>query len=287
MLFPELSYARPTDRLVRRVVIRSMEHAAGRTKLARLYRFWRDEAARDSRSKFQAMLALMRIELDIAGRWPADLEGHDRLIIVANHPFGIGDGVALLALAERLGRPFRILVSNELMGIEEMAQHGLPISFEDTREAQALNLATRREAMRLLSEGVTIIVFPAGGVATAAKVFGQADDLPWKQFTARLVRMSTATVLPVHVDGQNGPLFHLVSKWSLTMRYGLLIGAFRRLYGRRIRLTVGDPISFEGRGADMDGKRMTETIRRTVFGLARTTHDPDSIRYRESPSPDR
>nr|WP_244497618.1 1-acyl-sn-glycerol-3-phosphate acyltransferase [Aureimonas sp. AU40] len=265
MLFPELSYARPHDPLLRRVVIRSMERAAGRGKLARLYALWREGARLRPMARFQSMLAVMRIRLDIAGAWPPAISPGEPLVIVANHPFGIGDGVALLALAEQLGRPFRILVSNDLMRIEEMAVCGLPVSFEDTREAQALNLQTRREAMRLLREGVTILVFPAGGVATAAKVFGRAEDLPWKQFTARLARMGGATVLPVHVHGQNGPLFHLVSKWSQTLRYGLLIGAFRRLYGRTIRLTVGEPIRARDQ---VEGRALTDTLRRSVFRLA-------------------
>jgi putative hemolysin len=268
MLFPELSYARPNDRLVRRMVIRTMEHAAGRNELARLYAVWRRDAAANGRMKFHAMLALARIRLDVAGAWPVAIERDEPLIVVANHPFGIGDGAALLALAEKLDRPFRILISNELMRIEEMAEHGLAVSFEDTKEAQALNLATRREAMRLLAEGVAIIVFPAGGVATAAKVFGRADDLPWKQFTARLVRTGRATVLPVHVHGQNGSLFHLVSKWSQTLRYGLLIGAFRRLRGRTIRLTVGAPIRYGSDLSEMHGRQLTNSLREAVFGLA-------------------
>ncbi|WP_019996637.1 1-acyl-sn-glycerol-3-phosphate acyltransferase [Aureimonas ureilytica] len=265
MLFPELSYARPHDPLLRRVVIRSVEQAVGRRKLARLYAEWRETARREPRTRFRAMLDLMRIRLDIGGSFPPDIAPNEPLVIVANHPFGIGDGAALLALAETLGRPFRILVSNDLMRIEEMAECGLPIAFEETREAQALTLNTRREAMRLLAEGVAIIVFPAGGVATAGAMFGRAEDLPWKQFTAKLVRRGGATVLPVHVHGQNGPLFHLVSKWSQTLRYGLLLGAFRRLYGRPIRLTVGAPIRpLEA----ADGRALTELLRRSVFEMA-------------------
>ena len=44
-----------------------------------------------------------------------------------------------------------------------------------------------------------------------------AAILPWR-----------AAVLPIHFEGQNGPLFHLASRLSLTLRIGLLIGEFRR-----------------------------------------------------------
>lgn len=251
-----------------RFVIRSMERAAGRAKLVRLYARWRSEAARDDARPFHAMLDLMRIRLEIDGIWPLPNALPERLVVIANHPFGIGDGAAMLALAETLGRPFRILISKDLMKIPEMAVYGLPVAFDPSKAAQAMNLATRREAMRLLGEGVTIVVFPAGGVATAAKVFGRADDLPWKQFAARLVRSGGASVLPVHVHGQNGPLFHLVSKWSQTLRYGLLIGAFRRLYGRSIRLTVGAVIPHASLPEIGDGRHLTDGLRRRVLGLA-------------------
>ena len=72
-------------------------------------------------------------------------------------------------------------------------------------------MAVRHEAVRLLKEGVTIVVFPAGGVATAPKGFGRAQDLPWKMFPARLVQDAKASVIPMHFSGQNGRLFHLVS----------------------------------------------------------------------------
>lgn len=268
MRHPELSYAHADHRPVHRFVIRSMEQVAGRAKLVRLYQRWRREASGEGAQPFHAMLDLMRIRLEIDGVWPMPGALPERLVVIANHPFGIGDGAAMLALAEKLGRPVRILISKDLMKIPEMAAYGLPVAFDLSKEAQAMNLRTRKEAMRLLGEGVTIVVFPAGGVATAAKVFGPADDLPWKQFAARLVRSGGASILPVHVHGQNGPLFHLVSKWSQTLRYGLLIGAFRRLYGRSIRLTVGAVIPHDGLSEIGDGKHLTDGLRRRVLGLA-------------------
>lgn len=266
--YPELTYARPSDRLLKRLAIGCIEDVSGRRRLARLYGVWRNRVAAGYPLAFDAMLELMRIRLDCRGALPEPAALPSHLVMVANHPFGIGDGIAMLALAERLGRPYRILVNNDLMKIPEMAAYGLPVSFEETRQAQALNLATRREAMRLLSEGTTIVIFPAGGVATAPTMFGAADDLPWKQFTARLVQSSRAAVLPVHFRGQNGPLFHLVSRWSTTLRLGLLIGEFRRLYGRAISVTIGDLIGYDEIAAIGDRRALTERLRGMVYGLA-------------------
>lgn len=268
MRYAELTYARPDDKLFRRWAIRSIEELSGRRKLARLYGVWRKDLASGRRDAFNAMLDLMKISLETSGRLPSGEDLPKRLVMVANHPFGIGDGVAILALAERLGRPFRILINNDLMKIPEMSAYGLPVSFEENKAALAMNMETRREAARLLNEGTTIIVFPAGGVATAPTMFGAADDLPWKQFTARLVQTGRASVLPIHFEGQNGPLFHLASRLSLTLRIGLLIGEFRRQYGRAIRVSVGRVIAYEELSAIGDRKLLTERLREAVFGLA-------------------
>jgi hypothetical protein len=125
------------------------------------------------------------------------------LVIVANHPFGIGDGIALLALAEQLGRPYRILANSDIVKFPEIHHCMLPIDFSGSREAIKTNLESRKLARRLLQEGVTIVVFPAGGVATAGHPAGEAEELPWKAFTARLIQQAQAAVLPVYFEGQN------------------------------------------------------------------------------------
>jgi putative hemolysin len=117
----------------------------------------------------------------------------------------------VLSLAEQLGRPFRVMIHKDLLKIREMEPYSLPIDFSETKDALKNNMAVRHEAVRLLKEGVTIVVFPAGGVATAPKGFGRARDLPWKMLQRTSRAGGQASVIPMHFSGQNGRLFHLVS----------------------------------------------------------------------------
>jgi len=187
MRFKELSYANERDPRLKRWFIRSIEGLSGRDRYARLYDIWRKDIVGKTDRVFGKMLDLIDVELDVQGEWLPVVEHGRPLVIVANHPFGIGDGIAVLAMAEQLGRPFRVLINDELLKVPEMAPYSLPVSFEETKEALAINMQTRHEALKLLKEGVTIIIFPAGGVATAKKGFGMAQDLPWKIFAAKLV----------------------------------------------------------------------------------------------------
>ncbi|HTO31256.1 MAG TPA: lysophospholipid acyltransferase family protein [Pararhizobium sp.] len=268
MQFKELSYANENDRRLKRWFIRSMEGLSGRNRYAKLYNTWRHEIVGHSDRIFGEMLALINVRMRVEGEWPPRHLPDAPIVIVANHPFGIGDGIAVLSLAEQLGRPFRVLINNELLKVPEMAPYSLPISFEETKEALALNMRTRNEAVRLLKEGVTVIVFPAGGVATARKGFGRAEDLPWKMFPAKLIQAAKASVIPIYFEGQNGPLFHIASKLSLTLRISLLIREFRRLSGTTISSRIGQLIAWEEFATIPDRKDILTRIYDAVFSMA-------------------
>lgn len=246
MKFPELSYANADDPPFKRGLIRILERMAGRDYFAPLYDQWRSHARSNRARAIRPMLGLIDVELEIiALQWPPELAADRPLVLIANHPFGILDGIAALTLAEDLGRPFKVLINMELMKVPELGSFSLPIDFRDTPAALERNLATRNEAIRLLREGTTVIVFPAGGVATAPRPFARAVELPWKLFTARMVQAARASVLPVYFEGQCGPLFHLASRVSMTLRLSLLIHEFRRSVGRRLIARVGEVVPFE------------------------------------------
>ncbi|GEO83231.1 MULTISPECIES: lysophospholipid acyltransferase family protein [Alphaproteobacteria] len=268
MRFEELSYANERDPRLKRWFIRSIEGVSGRDRFARLYDIWRKDIVGKTDRVFGKMLDLIDIRLVAHGAWPPVDMPSGPVVMVANHPFGIGDGIAVLALAEQLGRPFRVLINDELLKVPEMAPYSLPVSFEETKEAMAINMRTRQEAVRLLKEGVTIIVFPAGGVATAKKGLGRAEDLPWKVFPAKLIQAACANVIPVYFEGQNGRLFHIASKISLMLRISLLIREFRRLSGSTITARIGEIMDWDRLRMVGDRKALLGELHQAVFAMA-------------------
>ncbi|MER9853416.1 MULTISPECIES: GNAT family N-acetyltransferase [unclassified Mesorhizobium] len=283
--FPELSYANPRQPALTRWFIHSIEGLSGRDRYTALYDFWRRQVVPTGERVFSRMLDLIDVRVRRADQWPPAQLPDTPLVIVANHPFGIGDGIAVLSLAEQLGRPFRVMIHKDLLKIREMEPYSLPIDFSETKDALKNNMAVRHEAVRLLKEGVTIVVFPAGGVATAPKGFGRARDLPWKMFAARLVQEAKASVIPMHFSGQNGRLFHLVSgpmnmaesdgrvakfigKASVTLRTSLLIHEFARLSGKAIDVRVGKMLSWSELEPLRDRKALLDRLYRGVFDLA-------------------
>lgn len=269
MKFPELTYAADDDPAVKRWVIQSIERMAGRDYFVPLYEIWRRDYVAHDRTVMRAVLELIRVDLQVVtGQWPPRLDPGAPAVIVSNHPFGILDGFGALALAEDLGRPFRVLLHKDLMKVPEIRPYSLPIDFSDTRSAQAMNIATRKQALQLLADGTTIIVFPAGGVATAPTMFGRAVDLPWKTFTARMIQASRAQVQPLFFEGQCSPMFHLISRFSQTMRLSLMIREFRRRVGQPLRVHIGDLIGFDDLDTGGDRKAMMDALFGKVHAMS-------------------
>ncbi len=241
----QLGYTPAKAKGLRPALMRAVERLSGLHKIMPLYQQWSREVAGKNPRMMNEGLAMLGATLNInPPLWPPRLPAGRPLVIIANHPFGIGDGIALLALAEDLRRPYRVLVNKEFMRVPEVQPIGLPIDFSGTAEALKTNVHTRNQARALLKEGVTLVIFPAGGVATARRPWGRAEELPWKAFAARLVVASRASVMPVYFEGQNSAAFHALSRFG-SLRMSLLVAEFRRFAGRETKLHIGPIVDFE------------------------------------------
>ncbi|NMM44610.1 glycerol acyltransferase [Rhodospirillaceae bacterium KN72] len=274
----KLSYVLPDDPLPLRAAVRVMERLSGSGKLEKLYRRWRVEKYARGAPFWESALEMLGVDLRLHGApWPPAVAEDEPRIIIANHPFGLMDGVAAAALAERLGRPFKVMVHEALMRVPEPEPYLLPVDFSESREAMQKNLQLRKDTLAALARGETIVIFPAGGVSTAPKVLGPAEDLPWKRFTARLIREARATVLPLYFPGQNGLMFHAVSKISMRLRISMIVGAAKRHMNRPIDICIGDPIRYDELEA-LAGNRdaLMDVLRAKVYGLSSTmgSNDP-------------
>lgn len=263
-----LSYASPGMSRGRRLFLLALEKLTGIRRANRIYAAWRCSRPDSSCRAMNDLLAACGIALRIqAPQWPVARPDGRRLIIIANHPFGIPDGVAILALAEQLERPVRILINTDLLRVPEMTRFALPIDFSQTKDALRTNMESRKEALACLARGETVVIFPSGGIATARSPFAHAEELPWKRFTAKLIHMARADVLPVHFDGQNSPLFHAASRISMFLRLSLIVPEAVRRLGRPIDVRIGAVIPYERLAAVTDRQALTRLLYEQVMAL--------------------
>lgn len=276
----EISYASTAGSRGGRAVVRFLENAGGRVGLIRRARGYEEEVARGE-DFWAVMCRRYGIGLEVLGGTLDAIPREGPLVVVANHPYGILDGLALgRILSERRAGDFRIMAHSVLERAPELRRILLPIDFSETREAAARNLATRAEALRYLAEGGAIGIFPGGTVSTAPTPFGPALDPAWRSFTAKLAAIPDATVIPIFFEGANSRLFQIASHVHYALRLGLLIPEFRARVGTTVRLVVGAPIpraEIDVFGRDARG--LMAFLRRRTYALSPRQIPADRLGY--------
>lgn len=239
-----ISYTSEDDPLFRRLLIGTVEYASGRRKLEKVYATIRKQQPdrKEIWSKILDELAIGMIYNEQQLQLAANQSGP--LVVIANHPFGVVDGLILGHLLAQIRPEFFVLVNEVLCREPMLAPYFLPIDFRETKEALQMNIETRKLAMERLKNGEAMGIFPSGGVATAPKPWKKAEDLEWKRFVVKLIQQTQATVLPVYVHGRNSRLFQLASQMSLNLRLSLLLNEVRNKIGRKIMISIHDPIPF-------------------------------------------
>jgi len=265
----DLSYASPCDSRLTRLLIHLIEVATGQLELKRLYRIYETEL-RGTVDFWDAAMRLMRLSVDYD---PKKLEALPRtgpLMIVANHPFGLIDGLLIGHLANRVRQDFKVLTNSRLYPPDaEIRDYILPIDFDPTPTAQQTNLQSRAIARSHIKGGGCIIVFPAGGVATTPSFFARkAVDFEWKPFTARLVHDAKAPVVPIFFPGQNSRMFQLASHIGMTARMAYLLHEVANKIGGSFRATIGDVLPYAAMQEMRDPRVLCRYLRDKTEALA-------------------
>jgi len=266
----EISYAASASTRAGRAVIRSVENLTGRLQLIRMARDY-DRDVAQGRDFWQVMVDRYGLALEVTGGSLDAIPQSGPLIVIANHPYGILDGLVLGHILAQTRGDFRILAHHIFRKAPELERVILPISFDETRDAQAVNLATRRKALDYLAAGGCIGIFPGGTVSTALKPFGRPMDPSWRRFTARLIGKSGAAVVPVFFEGHNSRLFQVASHLHQTLRLALLVNEFKARVGAPVRVVVGrplDPAAIALRAGDARG--LMDYLRARTYRLSPT-----------------
>lgn len=263
----EISYAHSANSRSGRTVVRLLENTTGRLRLIKRAKGYEAEVAQ-GRDFWDVMLDRYGLSLDVVGGALSNIPRDGPVILIANHPYGILDGLMMGHIMSQSRGDFRILANSVFRKAEDLNRFVLPISFDETREAVHSNIATRKTALEYLGADGAIGIFPGGTVSTAERPFGHPMDPGWRGFTARMIVKSNATVVPIYFDGHTSRLFQIASHLHSTLRLGLLIKEFKKRVDTPVRVVIGEPI-----GRDVldplakDSKQMMDFLRKATYEL--------------------
>ena len=265
----DISYSSAMSSKGGRALVRVMENATGRLGLIKRVQGYDVEVA-NGRDFWQVMTERYNLDLRIISGRLANIPSDGPLVVVSNHPFGILDGLMMgRILSERRSGDFKVMAHQVFRRSADLERVILPIHFDETKEAVRANLETRAEAVRYLKNGGCVGIFPGGTVSTAENRTARPLDPVWRNFTAKMVAKSGATVVPIYFDGHNSKLFQIASRLNYTLRMGMLIREFKTRVDMPVDVGIGEPI-----GPDVlaqfrsDPKAMMDLLRKATYDLS-------------------
>jgi putative hemolysin len=238
-----LSYAGTFSNPVKANTIRTIEWLTAKITLLKLIRDFERSGAPVGAPFWPKAVRQMGIRIDTPPEEIARIPATGPVVVVANHPHGLVDGMIMAEMVNRVRSDFRILTRSLLTGIPEVEEFMIPVPFPHEANARELGLQMRNLTMEHLKRGGVIILFPAGKVAMSEGFFGPAVESEWNVFTHKIIQRSGATIVPMHFTGQNSRAFLIANKLSDTLRQGLLLYEIKRALFKPQRPHIGHPIS--------------------------------------------
>ena len=280
------SYASANDPALRRIAIRTIERLTGQPRLKRMY-LANQRHPRVGETFWDAAMRQLEVQVDYDETCLRAIPAAGPVVVVANHPFGMLDGIVIGHLVGMVRPDFKVLTHSVLCRVSELQPYLLPIDFAETPAATATNLRSRAETLSWLCNGGVLVVFPGGAVSTSQHLFARrAVDPEWKLFIARAITRAQATVVPIFFEGQNSRLFQVASHISLTLRLSLLLNELRNKIGSVVAVRIGAPVAYAELRHIADRRALADHIRRAIYELG-GGNDPGVSRSSPSGREDR
>ena len=199
----KLSYANTFTNPFQRNTIKTLELLTGKLRLLRKVRQFEKMGIPFGQPFWRQALDLLDIKLLTSKSELSKIPKKGSLIITANHPHGLVDGMVLAELIGKVRTDYKILTRSLLTGVNQIDQFMIPVPFDHEENALQKSLEMRRRAMEHLENGGVIVLFPSGKVASSETMFGKVVEGDWNPFTAKLIQKSGADVIPVFFQGAN------------------------------------------------------------------------------------
>lgn len=209
-------------------------------------------------------IELLQLRYSVANTDRENIPVEGRVVIVANHPLGALDALALIHLVGSVRRDVKVLANDLLLQFTQLKPLLLPLPVFGGGSAHG----GARAAYRALESDEALIVFPAGEVSRmrAAGV----RDATWSPGFVRLALKTGAPVVPVHIAAQNSPMFYGVSMLAKPLSSLLLP---REMFGAaraRIELQVGENVPAAAlTQSTQQPQRIAQQMRTHVYRLPR------------------
>lgn len=210
------------------------------------------------------VLEYFNFSYSISHRDRKNIPATGRVVIVANHPLGALDGLALLKLVGEVRRDVKIVVNDLLMNFKAVEDLLLPVD-NLNKSTQKSNVA---QIVDCLNNDEAVIIFPAGEVSRIRP--SGVRDGKWTHGFLSFAKKAKASILPIYVGARNSSLFYSSSMVYKPLAGILLVHEIFNKNSETISMRVGELIPYKQlEQLPLANKEKAKLMRRHLYRIAK------------------
>ncbi len=233
---------------------------------------------KDAFSFIEAILDYFEVDIALHANQLARIPSYGRLVVIANHPLGALDAIALMHLLKHVRKDIKIVANSFLSGLENLSEVMIPVDNIRGR----MDKETLLGIYGALENEQAVIIFPSGEVSRV-KPHG-IKDTPWQSGFYKIASKMQAPILPVYIHAKNSASFYALSTLNRSLATATLPHEMFKAKGKKIGFSIGKAIPPESYQLKLTStKEMVRLFRKHFYRVAKNrkplfkTHNAISV----------
>lgn len=193
----------------------------------------------DAFSFSEAILEYFNLDIAINKNQLTRIPSYGRCVIIANHPLGALDAIALIHVLQDVRKDIKIVASNFLSNFENLNEMLIPMDNiqgkMERSSVEAIYSALKKEK--------AIIIFPSGEVSRARP--NGIKDTKWRTGFLKVAQKMQSPILPIYIEAKNSKNFYLLSMLNKSLATATIPHEMFKYQNKKIAFTIGKSIPFE------------------------------------------
>jgi len=231
-------------------------------------KFMADNAHKDTFSYIEAIVDYFDVSIGLKTNELTRIPAYGRMVIIANHPLGALDAMALLHLLKDVRKDIKIVANSFLYQFDNLKDIIIPV---DNVQGK-MDKDTVKSIYKALEAEEAVIIFPSGEVSRAKP--NGIKDRPWKSGFFKIASKMQAPILPICISAKNSKNFYLLSMINRALATATLPHEMFKFQGKTIDFTIGKAIAFESYSrVNISAKETVKLLRKHFYKVAKN-HKP-------------
>jgi len=226
--------------------------------------FMNEHAHKDAFGFVEAVLDYFDTKVVVNKKELARIPAYGRVVIVANHPLGALDALALIYLLQDIRKDIKVLANDFLYAFENLRDLLIPI---DTF-AGKIRKSSLSAVYEALQREEAVIIFPSGEVSRVHPTGVQ--DGKWQRGFYKIAHRAKAPILPIYIDAKNSKSFYILSMLNKHLSTATLPHEMFKFKNKTITFKIGKQIPYENYAiSSLGSHEVVKLLRKHFYRIAK------------------